>query len=491
MARQDEILKERLKKLEELKKKGINPYPYLYQKIDASVLQEKYKTLEKDAQTKDVVAVAGRVMAVREMGKLSFATLMDGSGKIQIILREGDTPKETWDFFKKYTDSGDFIGVMGIVTRTKRGELSIIAREIVLLSKSLLPLPEKWHGLQDKEERYRKRYLDLIMNPEVKEVFVKRAKIIEAIREFLNAKGFLETDTPILQSLYGGANARPFQTHLHALNIPLYLRISDELYLKRLIVGGFEKVYEICRDFRNEGIDKTHNPEFTMIELYQAYADYNAMMDLCEEIWRYAAQKVLGTTLIEYQGVKIDLGKKWRRVSMLDLLKEEKIDVEKMNDEQLLELAKKEKVKLQSESRGMVIAGLFEHFCEKDLIQPTFVLDYPEETTPLCKEKRDWKGKTNLVERFEPYIAGMEVGNAYSELNDPLKQKELFEKQEKELARGDTEAHPYDQDFVEALETGMPPTGGLGIGIDRMVMLFTHQPSIRDILFFPFMKPEK
>ncbi len=489
MARKEEIVKERLKKLEELKKKGINPYPYLYQKIDSTALQEKYKGLGNGAQTKDVVAVAGRVMSIREMGKLSFSTLQDGSGKIQIILKE-DTPKENKDFFKKYIDSGDFIGVTGIVARTKRGELSIIAKNVVLLSKSLLPLPEKWHGLQDKEERYRKRYLDLIMNPEVKEVFVKRAKMIEAIREFLNSRSFLETDTPILQSLYGGANARPFTTHLHALDIPLYLRISDELYLKRLIVGGFEKVYEIGKDFRNEGIDKLHNPEFTMIELYQAYADYHQMMDLCEDLWKYVAEKVLGTTLIEYQGIKIDLGKKWRRVSMLDLLKEKKIDVEKMSDKELLQLAKKEKIKFKGESRGMIIASLFEHFCEPALVQPTLVLDYPEETTPLCKEKRNWNGKTKLVERFEPYIAGMEVGNAYSELNDPLRQKELFEKQAQELKKGDAEAHPYDKDFVEALGVGMPPTGGLGVGIDRMVMLFTNSPSIRDVILFPFMRPE-
>ncbi len=491
MARQDEILKERLKKIADLRKKGINPYPYFYEKKDSAFLQEKYKGLGNDSATGDVVAVAGRVMTIREMGKLSFSTLRDGSGTMQIILREGDTPVTAMDFFKKYIDSGDFIGVTGIVARTKRGELSVVAQEVVLLSKSLLPLPEKWHGLQDKEERYRKRYLDLVMNPGVKKVFETRAKIIHSIREFLNSRGFLETDTPVLQPLYGGANARPFETHLHALDIPLYLRISDELYLKRLIVGGFEKVYEIGKDFRNEGIDKTHNPEFTMIELYQAYADYNEMMKLCEEIWKEVAKKVLGTMVIEYQGTKIDLGKPWRRVSMLDLLKEKKIDVDKMPDKELLQLAKKERVKLKSESRGMVIASLFEHFCEKDLIQPTFVIDHPEETTPLCKEKRDSRGKTKLVERFEPYINCWEVGNAYSELNDPLKQKELFEKQAQELDKGDAEAHPYDKDFVEALEVGMPPTGGLGIGIDRMVMLLTNSPSIRDVILFPFMKPEK
>ena len=330
------------------------------------------------------------------------------------------------------------------------------------------------------------------MNPEVKKVFEKRASIIQAIREFLDKKGFLEADTPGLQLLYGGANARPFETHLHALDIPLYLRISDELYLKRLIVGGFEKVYEIGKDFRNEGIDKTHNPEFTMIELYQAYADYNGMMELCEDLWNFVAEKILGTSVIEYQGTKIDLKKSWKRVSMLESIKKyADIDVEKMSEEELLEFSRAHKVKLKGNSRGMIIASLFEHFCEKELVQPTFVIDFPEETTPLCKEKRNDSGKTKLVERFEPYIFGMEVGNAYSELNDPLKQKELFEMQAAELQKGDAEAHPYDNDFVEALEVGMPPTGGLGIGIDRMVMLLTYSPSIRDVLLFPFMKPEK
>ena len=493
MGRQELIVAERLKKIAELRKQKINPYTHKFDKKDsAAELQLTHKELKPEKKAKEKAQIAGRILIIRDMGKITFAVLQDYSGKIQLVLQEPDTSDKKIEFFKKYIDSGDFVGVKGEIFRTKRGELSILVKDIELLSKSIQPLPEKWHGLQDKEERYRKRYLDLVMNPEVKKVFEKRASIIQAIREFLDKKGFLEADTPGLQLLYGGANARPFETHLHALDIPLYLRISDELYLKRLIVGGFEKVYEIGKDFRNEGIDKTHNPEFTMIELYQAYADYNGMMELCEDLWNFVAEKILGTSVIEYQGTKIDLKKSWKRVSMLESIKKyADIDVEKMSEEELLEFSRAHKVKLKGNSRGMIIASLFEHFCEKELVQPTFVIDFPEETTPLCKEKRNDSGKTKLVERFEPYIFGMEVGNAYSELNDPLKQKELFEMQAAELQKGDAEAHPYDNDFVEALEVGMPPTGGLGIGIDRMVMLLTYSPSIRDVLLFPFMKPEK
>ncbi|MBU4086467.1 MAG: lysine--tRNA ligase, partial [Nanoarchaeota archaeon] len=474
MGREEEILKERLRKIEELRKVGINPFPYYYnQENHAAELQEKYKKLKNESRTKDNVKVAGRVIVIRDIGKLAFISLQDGSGKIQVQIQQELTPEKEFDFFKKYIDSGDFIGVEGAITRTKRGELTVLAGKIELLSKSLRPLPEKWHGLQDKEERYRKRYLDLIMSPEVRGVFVKRSKIINAIREFLNSRDYLEVDTPVLQPIYGGAAAKPFLTHLNALDMKLYLRISNELYLKRLIVGGFERVYEFARDFRNEGIDRTHNPEFTQVELYQAYADYNEMMKICEELWGYVAKKVLGTTEIDYQGNKINLKAPWQRLSMKEAIKKyAKIDVDSLDDEKLSEIIEKNRIKSKGTIRGWMIASIFEHFCEKHLIQPTFIYDYPEETTPLCKSKRG-DSLTTLVERFELYILGMEIGNAYSELNNPVKQEILLEQQAKELKKGNEEANPMDEDFVDALEVGMPPTGGLGIGIDRMVMLLT------------------
>ena len=486
MGREEEIVKERLRKIEELVNQKINPYAYSFDKKNSCFeLQEKYKKLKADKKTKDKVKVAGRVMTIRDIGKLIFVDLSDDKGKIQLQLQE-QSGKKQLEFFKKFIDTGDFVGIEGKVIRTKRGELTILVDKVELLTKSLLPLPEKWHGLQDKEERYRKRYLDLIMNPEVKQVFVLRSKIINSIKELLNNKNFLEVDTPVLQALYGGAAAKPFTTHLNALNMNLYLRVSNELYLKRLLVGGLERVYEFARDFRNEGIDKTHNPEFTQVEIYQAYADYNDMMELTEDIYNHAAKKVLGKTEFEYQGEKISLKKPWKRIKMNDAIKKYAgIDVDKMTLAKLKEFASKNNVKLKGEERGMIIAGVFEHFCEKQLIQPTFVIDYPQETTPLCKEKR---GKLGYVERFEPYIAGMEVGNAYSELNDPVRQKILLEKQARELKKGNEEANPYDEDFVNALEYGMPPTGGLGLGIDRMIMLLTNSPSIRDVLLFPFMK---
>jgi len=488
MSRQEEILKERLKKIEELIKLGINPYPYSYDKKDSCKdLQEKYSKLKSDSVTKNKAKTAGRIMSTRDIGKLIFADLRDGNGKIQIQLQDEKTPKKQIDFFKKFIDNGDFIGVEGTIIKTKRGELTILADKIELLSKSIFPLPEKWHGLQDKEERYRRRYLDLVMNPDVKEVFIKRTKIIQAIKEFLNEKGYLEVDTPALQPIYGGAVARPFTTNLNALNMRLYMRISNELYLKRLITGGFEKVYEFAKDFRNEGIDRTHNPEFTMVELYEAYSDYNDIMNLTEELYINVAKNVLGKTEFEYQGQKINLKKPWKRLKMTDAIKQyAKINVMKMKQKELLQFAEKNHVKIKGNTEGMLIASIFEHFCEEHLIQPTFIIDHPEETTPLCKEKR---GVLGYVERVEPYIAGMEVGNGYSELNNPVRQKILLEAQAQELKKGNEEANPYDEDFVNALEYGMPPTGGIGLGVDRMVMLLTNSSSIRDVILFPFMKP--
>lgn len=491
MGREEQVIKERLRKILELRKLDINPYPYSYDKKDSSAeLQEKYSKLKPESQTKDKAKLAGRVLMIRDIGKLIFATLQDGNGKIQIQLQESVTSKKEFELFKKYVDAGDFVGVEGTIVRTKRGELTILVRKVEVLTKSTMPLPEKWHGLQDKEERYRKRYLDLIMNPEVKETFIKRTKIIDAIRELLNSRSFYEADTPILQPIYGGAAARPFETHLNALNMKIFMRISNELYLKRLIVGGFERVYEFSKDFRNEGIDKTHNPEFTQVEIYQSYADYNDMMELCEDLYGYVAKKVFNTLEFEYQGQKISLKKPWKRISMREAIKKyAEIDVDKADDKKLKQIIEKNNIKTKGELRGWLIQGIFEHFCEKHLIQPTFVYDSPQETTPLCKEKRG-KGGAGWVEQFGPYIAGMEMGNAYSELNDPVIQRNLLEEQATELKKGNEESNPMDDDFINSLEIGMPPTGGIGLGIDRMVMILTNSASIRDVILFPFMKPE-
>ena len=490
MGREEEIIKERLKKLEELRRLGIEPYPYSYDKKNsASELQKKYSKLKADQKIKDKVKIAGRLLSFRDLGKISFGVLADVGGKIQIVLQEPETSKKAIDFFKKYIDAGDFIGIEGTIFRTSRGELSVLVQRVDILSKSIKSLPAKWHGLQDKEERYRKRYIDLVANREVREIFLKREKIIDSIREFLKSREFIEVDTPYLQSVYGGAEARPFKTHLHALNLNLFLSISPELYLKRLIVGGYEKVFTIARNFRNEGIDKWHNPEFTMMEIYQAYADYNDMMSLFESIYENVCKKVLGTTKIKYQDQIFDFKKPWPRVTMADAIKTyAKIDVLKSTEKELLNFCKKNNVGFKEESWGMLVFAIFEHFCEKELQQPVFIIDHPKETTPLCKVHRK---DSRLIERFEPFAAGIELGNAYSELNDPAVQKKLLEEQQKKLKAGNEEANPYDDDFVNALEIGMPPTGGIGLGIDRMVILLTDSASIRDVILFPFMRPEK
>src|SRR3989338_1249515 len=422
MGREDEIIKERLRKLDELKKQKINPYPNRYEKK-----QDVSECLKLKLNTK--VKTAGRIMTMRLLGKIAFGKLNDSSGNIQLVFQDKTTPKKDFEFFKKYIDSVDFIGIEGEIFKTKTGEHSVLVKKLELLSKSILPLPEKWHGLTDKEERYRKRYLDLIMNPDVKSVFLKREKIIDSIREFLKAKGFVETDTPYLQTIYGGAEARPFKTHLNSLDIPLFLSISPELYLKRLIVGGFDRVFTIARNFRNEGIDKWHNPEFSMMEIYQAYADYNDMMELTEDICENACKKIHGTTKIEYQGQLLDFKKPWKRISMSDAIKKyAKIDVLKISEKELLKFAKLNKIKYKDDSWGLLVQAIFEHYCEKELIQPTFIIDHPKETTPLCKVHRK---DPRLIERFEPFCMGAELGNAYSELNDPYIQKEHFIEQEK------------------------------------------------------------
>lgn len=491
MGRQDQIINERLKKLSELRKLGINPYPHNFEKKNSAFeLQEEYKKLKPEQKAKSKIQIAGRIMIVRDIGKIIFAVLQDYSGKIQLVLQEPDTDKKTTEFFKKYIDSGDFVGVSGTIFRTKRGELSILVKNLELLSKSILPLPDKWHGLEDKEERYRKRYLDLVMNPSVKDNFSKRAEIINALRDFLNNLGFIEVDTPMLQPLYGGGAARPFISELNALKMKVYLSISTELYLKRLIVGGFEKVYSMNRIFRNEGIDATHNPEFTMLETMWAYKDYTANMDLFEKIVEYTAKKVLGKTKINYQGTEIELKTPWKRMTMYESIKKyAKIDVEKMSEKELRDFIEEKKIKLKTEfRRSTAIEEIFSELVQPKLIQPTIIYDYPAETSPLAKRKKD---ELDIAERFEPIINGWEMGNNYSELNEPTELKKVFLEQAEFKKRGDEEAAPYDEDFVNALEVGMPPTSGLGLGVDRLIMLLTNSSSIRDVILFPFMKPEK
>ena len=428
-------------------------------------------------------------MAKRIMGKASFCHIQDGEGRIQSYVSINELGEESYKQFKE-DDIGDIIGITGFVFKTRTGEVSIHAKEVTLLSKSLRPLPEKYHGLKDTDLRYRQRYVDLIVNPEVKDTFLKRIQILQEVKNILNEKGYLEVETPILNTIAGGAAARPFITHHNTLDMDMYLRIANELYLKRLIVGGFDKVYEMGRMFRNEGMDIKHNPEFTNIELYSAYEDYNDMMDITEEIISKVALKVLGTTKITYQGTEIDLGASWKRISMIDSIKEVTgVDFNNIEtDEDALKAAKELNIELDELklTRGEIINQIFEAKVEETLIQPTFIYDYPVEVSPLTKRK---PSDPRLTERFEVFIGAREYGNAYSELNDPIDQYERFKKQMEAREAGDEEANMMDDDFINALEYGMPPTGGLGIGIDRLVMLLTDSASIRDVLLFPTMKP--
>ena len=489
MARQDEIVKERLKKIEELRKKGIKVYEYSYTRDHFSYdIKQKYENLKNNEKAEQKVSVAGRVLVKRQLGKISFCHILDDKGKLQVVFEE-KTSKQALDFFNRYVDTGDFIGVKGFPYKTKRGEISVLAKQVTLLSKAILPLPEKWHGLVDKESRYRQRYLDLIMNPEVKEVFIKRSNIVNAIREFLNSKEFIEVQTPILQAIYGGAAARPFKTFINELKQEMFLRTSDELYLKRLIIGNFERVYEIGKDFRNEAIDSRHNPEFTQIEIYKSYADYNDIMKLFIDIVSYAAKKINGTTKISYQGKTFDLSK-WKKMTMIEAIKRYAgVDVKNKNVQELKNILKENNVEVPKLlTKGTLINAIFESI-DKNIIEPTIIMDHPKETTPLCKKHRK---DTEMVERFEPFCCGMELGNAYSELNDPILQRHRLEEQVKLRKNSDepwTEA--LDTDFIKAMEYGMPPTGGLGIGIDRLTMILTGQESIRDVILFPFMKIEK
>lgn len=486
----NEILKIRREKFEQLKAMGRNPFEIL--KYDQTHHSKDIKDNFEEMEGKDV-SIAGRIMSFRDMGKASFCDIQDRYGRIQAYIKQDELGEEEYKIFKTY-DIGDIVGIKGFVFKTKRGEISVHAKQVTLLCKSLQPLPEKWHGLKDTEIRYRQRYVDLIVNEDVRETFYKRTKIIKAIREFLDARDFIEVDTPILATIASGAAARPFITHSNALDIDLYLRIATELYLKRLIVGGFERVYEMGKDFRNEGIDVRHNPEFTMIELYQAYADYNDMMEITENLIAYCAEKVLGTTKINYQGTELDLTPPWNRMTMVEAVKKYSgVDFNEIkSDEEAREVAKKLKVldelkkKLKDCTKGDILNAVFEAYVEEHLIQPTFILDYPVEISPLTKKKND---DPTMTERFEAFIFAREIANAYSELNDPIDQKERFEQQANDKELGDEEAYATDDDFVNSLEIGMPPTGGLGIGVDRIIMFLTDSYSIRDIILFPTMKP--
>lgn len=486
----NELLKMRRDKLQSLRERGIDPFGGRYERshLAADILAAHGdKSKETLAKNPYRVIIAGRLMSKRGHGKAGFAHIEDLSGRIQIYVRQDTVGEEAYELFKSL-DLGDWIGLEGTVFKTNRGETSVQAETLVLLSKSLRPLPEKFHGLQDIEQRYRKRYLDLVMNPHVRETFVMRSRIIQAIRRYLDEQGFLEVETPTMHTIPGGAAARPFETHHNALDMQLFMRIAIELHLKRLIVGGMEKVYEIGRVYRNEGISTRHNPEFTMLELYEAYADFHDMMDLTENIVTYVADTLYHTRQLEYQGENIDLSSPWQRRSMVGLIKEHVgVDFERdMTDEQAHALAKEHGIDVQPEMRfGHIVNEFFEQRVEEKLIQPTFVYGHPVAVSPLAKKNAD---DPRFTDRFELFIVGREHANAFTELNDPIDQRERFEAQLKERETGNDEAHRMDEDFLEALEYGMPPTGGLGIGIDRLVMLFTDAPSIRDVLLFPLMR---
>ena len=479
-----EVARIRREKLEALR--GAND-PFALTRFDrdssSREIRENFEALEGGEKT-----IAGRILSKRVMGKASFFHIADGAGSIQCYARRDVMGEEPYAAYKTY-DIGDIVGVTGEVFRTNAGEITIKCHKITLLAKSLLPLQEKFHGLKDQDLRYRQRYVDLIVNPEVKDTFIKRSKIISAIRRFLDAQGFMEVETPMLVANAGGAAARPFQTHFNALNEDLKLRISLELYLKRLIVGGMERVYEIGRVFRNEGLDTRHNPEFTLMELYQAYTDYQGMMDLTENLYRYVAQEVLGTTTIVYNGIEMDLSRPFERITMLDAVKKYAgVDFDEIHTlEEARAVAKEHHVEFEARhKKGDILSLFFEEFVEEHLIQPIFVMDHPIEISPLTKKKPD---NPEYVERFEFFMNGWEMANAYSELNDPIDQRERFAAQEEQFAQGDDEANHTDEDFLNALEIGMPPTGGIGYGIDRMCMLFTDSAAIRDVLLFPTMKP--
>ncbi len=482
----NELKKIRLEKLAALQEKGCDPFQITKaeQTIHSAEINERFEELENQD-----VCICGRIKTWRDMGKANFIDVYDRDGRMQVYVRRDDIGEEAFNEFKKW-DIGDIVEVKGFVFRTRRGEISVHCKEIRLLTKSLLPLPEKYHGLTNVDTRYRQRYLDLIVNPEVMDTFKKRSQIIKEIRNFLDGRDFIEVETPMLVSNAGGAAARPFETHYNALDEDVKLRISLELYLKRLIVGGMERVYEIGRVFRNEGVDTRHNPEFTLMELYQAYTDYEGMMELTESMFRYLANKVVGSAVLSYNGTVIDMEKPFKRITMTDAIKEYAgVDFTTVaTDEEAQAIAKEHHVEFEKHhKKGDIMNLFFEEFCEEKMVQPTFVCDHPIEVSPLTKKK---PGSNGLVERFELYIYGREMCNAYSELNDPIDQRERFAAQEELFAKGDEEANHTDEDFLTALEYGMPPTGGIGYGIDRLVMLLTDSQAIRDVLLFPTMKSQ-
>lgn len=474
----------RVRKLSELKRLKIDPYPHSF-RFTHSILQivnENNDCIKYD----DEISTVGRIVSIRRHGKLTFTDLLDEGVKIQLCFRVDELGSK-YNLFLKFIDRGDFVGVRGRLFKTRMGELTLLVTDFQLLAKSLYDLPHSWYGIRDVEVRYRQRYLDILMNPQIREVFIVRSRIIQEIRRFLDGMGFMEVETPIIQPLYGGADAKPFTTHVNALGDDWFLRISPELYLKRLLVAGFNRVYEIARVFRNEDIDSSHNPEFTMLEAYQAYADYNDMMELSENLLSAVSERVLGSLRLKFGEHEIDLTPPWRKLRMFDAIKKyADLDVKTLSDEEIREILEGHNIPLKGGyNRGRAIAKLFEVYCEKELIQPTFILDYPRETTPLCKPHRE---DPSLVERFELYIGGLELANAYTELNDPTLQHQFFMEQLERKKLGDEEVHEYDSEFIESLSYGMPPAGGIGIGIDRLTMLLTNSRSIKEVILFPMMK---
>ena len=487
----NELVEQRLKKLEELRQEGIEPFGSSYDAENhASDLLNKFDAASRETLETNPVScsIAGRIVSMRDFGKAAFAHIQDITGKIQVYFKK-DILREKQSLLKKL-DIGDIIGLKGKLFRTRTNELTVEVEDFVLLSKSLRPLPEKWHGLKDIETRYRQRYVDLIVNAEVRQIFAVRSAIIKTMRDFLESKDFIEVETPMMQQIPGGATARPFKTHHIALGVDLYLRIAPELYLKRLLVGGFERVYELNRNFRNEGISTKHNPEFTMLEFYIAYRDYNFMMSLTEEIITFIARKILGTLKIPYGDTSIDITPPWPRIPMLEALLQKGIPSEVLNDRgKAREWAKAHAIEIEGDvSLGNILDEIFKEFVEPDLIKPTFIIDYPVELSPLAKRKKE---NPELTERFELFIGSQEIANAFSELTDPIDQGERFTRQVEEKAKGDEEAQQMDEDFIRALEYGMPPAAGEGIGIDRLVMLLTNSQSIRDVILFPQLKPEQ
>jgi lysyl-tRNA synthetase class 2 len=490
----NELLRQRRLKLEGLREMGVDPYPLrsecTHSAAEAVNVLQQWRERGGEGLLSQSVKLCGRLMSVRVMGKASFAHIADRTGAIQIYLRLGEdgVDEATYDLFKRYLDIGDIVQAEGTLFYTRTGEPSLKVKRLTLLAKSLRPLPEKWHGLKDVETRYRQRYLDLIVNEDIRRVFITRSRIVASLRRFMDSRGFMEVETPVLQPIYGGAMARPFTTYYHALEQEVFLRIADELYLKRLIVGQLDRVYEICKDFRNEGVSSQHNPEFTQLEVYQAYADYEDMMDLAQDAFFHVATEVLGTPQITYQGQQIDLSPPWRRLPMRDaILAQTGVDIYRASTlDELRASAEERQLRVDPQrTRGTLVDEIFSEYVEPTLIEPTFITDFPVEISPLAKKKPD---NPELVERFELFIGGLELGNAFSELNDPLDQRERFLQQKRQREAGDEEAHPMDEDYIRALEYGMPPTGGMGWGIDRMVMLFTDQSSIREVILFPHLR---